>query len=82
MDYYKIGLGEMAGRLITHFISNILISSCISPYDCLLDLLLLDAGPVNLLKSDGFLAKTLIYIPSATYCRRKITKSERRKKWD
>jgi hypothetical protein len=33
-----------------------------------LDLLLLDAGPVDLLKCDGFLAKTLIYIPSATIC--------------
>jgi hypothetical protein len=37
--------------------------------DCLSDLLLLDAGPVDLLKCDGFLAKTLIYIPSATICR-------------
>jgi len=36
---------------------------------CLLDLLLLDAAPVDLLKCDGFLAKTLIYIPSATICR-------------
>jgi hypothetical protein len=50
---------------------------------------------VDLLKGDGFLTKTLIYIPSAiicrqgkegsassTICRRKITQSERRKKWD
>jgi len=33
------------------------------------DLLLLDAAPADLLKCDGFLAKTLIYIPSATICR-------------
>ena len=64
-----MGLGELAGRLITHFPSTILISSSISPYDCLLDLLLLDAALVDFLKCDGFLAKTLIYIPSATICR-------------
>jgi hypothetical protein len=36
---------------------------------CLLYFLLLDAAPVDLLKCDGFLAKILIYIPSATICR-------------
>jgi hypothetical protein len=71
MDYYEVGLGELAGGLISHFTSSILISSSISPYDCLLDLLLLDASPVDLLKCDGFLAKNLIYIPSATICRQK-----------
>jgi len=39
------------------------------PYDCLLDLLLLDAALVDLLKCDGFFEKTLIYIPLATICR-------------
>jgi hypothetical protein len=47
------------------------------------------------LKCDGFLAKTLLYIPSVTICRqgkessassmicrRKIAQSKRRKKWD
>jgi hypothetical protein len=33
-----------------------------------LDVLLLDAGPVEFLKCDGFLAKTLIYILSVTIC--------------
>jgi hypothetical protein len=36
-----------------------------------LGVLLLDAGPVELLKRDGFLAKTLIYVPSATIGRNK-----------
>jgi hypothetical protein len=58
------------------------------------DLLFHDAVPPNLLKGDGFLTETLIYIPSATICRqgkessassvvhrRKIAQS-RRKKWD
>jgi hypothetical protein len=59
------------------------------------DLLFLDAAPADILKGDGFLTKTLIYIPSATICRqgkenstlsmicrRKINQSKRRKKWD
>jgi hypothetical protein len=82
MDYYEVGLGELVGRLISYFTSSISISSSIRPYDCLLDLLLLDASLVDIIKCDGFLAKNLIYIPSATICRRKITESERRKKWD
>jgi hypothetical protein len=39
------------------------------------DILLLDAVPVDLLKCDGFLAKTLIYIPSATIRRQGIESS-------
>jgi hypothetical protein len=54
-----------------------------------------DVAPVDHPNCDGFFAKTLIYISSATICRqgiessaksincrRKIAKSERRKKWD
>jgi len=39
--------------------------------DYYLDFLLLDTSPVDPLKCDGFSAKNLIYIPSATIYRQK-----------